>query len=186
MNLPTFAEVFFASQGFDCISGGRKKVFLVPSHDFVMKLPIDQHGSEHNFGEWNFWKQTKSLPFHIFLQPTLFSVHQHEIDGHDCWINFQKIGFRQCLMSEADFTYQMLRLTDFEAINDMHHFYKKENFFFDRDGGLRIVDYGSPMTQELIRRHGEKIYHSFEEQRVFSEDEKNEIDLALADALSHS
>jgi len=182
MNLPNFAESFFVSQGFDCVKGQSKIVFLLPSSDCVIKFPVGKHGSEHNFGEWNFYQKTKGLPFNHFLQPTLFSFKDDSEEGNDFRINIQKIGYRACSMDPGDFTRQMLALTELEADNDQHHFYKQENFFFDRTGKLRIVDYGSIITQEIIRKYGEKIYHQFDEHRTFSDSEKKEIDDRLVNS----
>ena len=182
MNFPNFAESFFVSQGFEKVSGESKTVFLIPSCDCVIKLPIGKSGSEHNFGEWNFFQKTHGLPFHPFIQPTLFSLKHFDEEKNESWINIQKIGHRACSMSPGDFTRQMLILTDLEADDDQHHFYKQDNFFFDRTGKLRMVDYGSIMTQEIIRKYGERIYHQFDERKQFSEDEKKEIDDRLVNS----
>ncbi len=183
MNLPNFAESFFVSQGFECVKGENKKVFLVPSNNFVVKLPIDKAGSEHNFGEWNFFSKTRGLNFNLFLQPTFFSFRHFDDNGDYSWINIQQIGFRPCLIDNDDFTCQMLRLTNFEANNDQHHFYRKENFFFDKNGRLKIVDYGSLMTQEIVRKYGQKIYESFDEKLVFSKTEREEVVTFLSESM---
>ena len=179
MNLTSFAELFFVGQGFECLNGKNKKVFLVPSSDCVIKLVVGKNGSEHNFGEWNFFQKTKGLPHHPFLQPTMFSFKHFDEDGNDSWISIQKIGYRACNIDPLDFTYQMLELTDLEADNDQHHFYNQENFFFDKAGRLRMVDYGSLMTQEILRKFGERIYHQFDEKKKFSEEEGCRIDHRL-------
>lgn len=179
MNFKSLAEDFLLSTDLEYSNGENRKVFLVPAQNCVIKLPNGERGSEHNFGEWNFFLKTKGLPFHYFLQPNMFIHKNLDEHGNETWVNIQKIGYRACKICSRDFTCQMLELTEFDAQEDQHHFYNQDNFFFDKTGKLRIADYGNISTQEIIRKHGEKIYHQFQENKKYSDEDDEKIALQI-------
>lgn len=56
------------------------------------------------------------------------------------------------------FWHRIYNATHGEAIRDGHHFTETDNFCVDN--GIRIIDYGSPRTQEIILKNGDKIIES--------------------------
>ncbi|OHA19471.1 MAG: hypothetical protein A2836_02295 [Candidatus Taylorbacteria bacterium RIFCSPHIGHO2_01_FULL_45_63] len=95
-----------------------------------------------NWREYRFYKNTK----HQFLQPTFFSLLG--------LINFQKRGeLIQC--DYVKFWRCIHNATDRGAMSDSHHFSETRNFCLN--SGVKILDYGSPRTQLIIKKFGVKI-----------------------------
>lgn len=87
-----------------------------------------------------------------FLQPTYFSFFG--------FINIQKMG-KLCVIKTGDLWQQLDEITNKEARRDHHHFRNPSNFCLDKKGKLRILDYGSGQTREVITKYGQKIQESF-------------------------
>lgn len=96
-----------------------------------------------NWKEFRFYRKTRSS----FLQVTyfsLFGIVNFQKRGHE--LKYDKIILILCLDNA----------TNGEAVKDGHHFSETDNFCID-DGRIKILDYGSPRTQEIILKHGNKI-----------------------------
>jgi hypothetical protein len=110
-------------------------------------------GMYENRSEYVFYSQYKSN----FLLPTYFSFFG--------LFNIQKIGKKFEFKNEKEkylsFWRQMLNVTSREATKDGHHFSNPKNFC-EENGKLKIMDYGSPYTQEVLEKYGEKIYKEFD------------------------
>lgn len=94
-----------------------------------------------------FWQYRKP-----FLQPTLFSFFG--------FINIQLYG--EILSEEeferADIWSQFLDLTNKEHLNDNHHFENGANFCVV-NSHLRMIDYGSPKTRNILIKWMDTIYN---------------------------
>ncbi|MDO8512509.1 MAG: hypothetical protein Q7S57_04505 [bacterium] len=116
------------------------------------------HGIACNWREYRFYSRTK----HPFLQPTYFSFFGT--------VNIQKYGRPVRIPFEDEynrdkwwtrmFWMPVLGITNGEVIRDGHHFLNPENFCQDIFGRPKIVDYGLPRTQEIIKKWGEQIHIS--------------------------
>jgi len=95
-----------------------------------------------NWREYRFYRKSK----HLFLQPTIFSLFG--------LINIQKRGdVVQC--DKVKFWCCVSKATNGEACDDGHHFSEIHNFCLN--GGIKVLDYGSPKTQALVKKYGSKI-----------------------------
>jgi len=94
-----------------------------------------------------FWKSRSD-----FLQPTYFSLFG--------FINIQKYG--EILDKEksngAEVWQQFFEITHQDHMEDSHHFDNCRNFCIDESGRLRIVDYGSPATRQIISKWGDILH----------------------------
>ena len=104
-------------------------------------------GTLTNWREFLFFYKTKNP----FLQPTYFSLFG--------LINIQKLG-QLCTMEQRTFQSQLRDVTNDGVGWDDHHFINPDNFCFS-NGKLRILDYGSKITQETVILYGAKIQSSF-------------------------
>jgi hypothetical protein len=95
-----------------------------------------------NWKEYRFYRKTK----HQFLQTTYFSFLGI--------VNLQKRG-QKLNCDYRPFWRNIYDATGGEAMNDGHHFSETDNFCVDH--GVKILDYGSPITQRIILKHGNKI-----------------------------
>jgi hypothetical protein len=185
MNLHNSIDNFIQDGKLEIKKGYNRNVFLFPNNQFVLKIPLNNSGSDHNFAEWIFWQnsQSEQKDFLEFLQPTLFLFKYTKNKEMIFWANIQQMGFRPCTINPEDFTYQMQAITNFEVIYDQHHFYNPENFFWDENGKLKMIDYGGAVTQQIIMKYGKKIHEEFDGGRVFSEEEKEKMVKELMEKL---
>ncbi len=94
-----------------------------------------------NWREFVFYLTTR----HPFLQPTYFSLLG--------LINVQKYG--QAAQGHLKLG---LSLSITGALShDGHHFFCAENFVISKTGAARLLDYGDPKTQHLIRTYGQEL-----------------------------
>ena len=101
-----------------------------------------------NWREFLFFLKTR----HPFLQPTYFSFFG--------LFNVQKAD-KPCPVNRNEFRAQLRKITNNRAGWDSHHFTNPDNFCL-HSSRLRMCDYGSKGTQEIITEHGQKIYESFD------------------------
>jgi hypothetical protein len=101
-----------------------------------------------NIGEFCFYQKT----YHPLLQPTYISFFG--------FCNIQKIG-EQCTLGEIDLWCQLAEIIGDDIDNDSHHFMNPNNFCL-HNGSLRMLDYGSKWSREIIARHGTKICDLFD------------------------
>lgn len=95
-----------------------------------------------NWNEYRFYRKSR----HSFLQVTHFSFFGI--------FNIQRRG--QPLQCDYKlFWRHVCDATDCHAIEDGHHFTETDNFCVD--GGVRILDYGSPRTQGIILKYGDRL-----------------------------
>jgi hypothetical protein len=103
-----------------------------------------------NWCEFWFYQQTRN----VFLQPTYFSLFG--------LMNVQPIG-KPCLMKVEDVWCQLCELSkslEKDLWKDNHHFANPENFGFYKDK-IRMFDYGSKASREVIALHGTYIVEHF-------------------------
>ncbi len=113
-------------------------------------------GVHDNWHEYKYYSATK----HVFLQPTYFSLFG--------FLNVQKYGEYQKM--PFDFLLKhFMDITNGEAFNDNHHFASSRNFCFE-NGKIKITDYGSSRTQEVITKWGEKIVADFDINKVLKKE----------------
>ncbi len=101
-----------------------------------------------NWSEFRFYRHTR----HPFCEPTYFSLFG--------LFNVQRYG-KICKLDSANLWSQLYRLTKGDVFKDSHCFVNPRNFSFN-DGKLRIVDYGSAESREVIISHGAKILEYFD------------------------
>ncbi len=163
--------------------GRNRKVFVFPHLGIVIKLPrihlrlgIRNLVGMHKWG--HFWyglkrpveleesfrelifggivKNWREYWFFIkshnsFLVPTYFSLFG--------FLNIQGLG-QPCLIDSDTLRLQFACLTNGEVARDGHHFINPKNFCFLKKK-LRIQDYGSLRTQQIIKKFGLKITNDF-------------------------
>jgi hypothetical protein len=101
-----------------------------------------------NWSEFIFYVKTRNS----FLQPTYFSFFG--------LLNIQRLG-KSLQLTIEEFEPQMVEFINYENYQaDSHHFTKRNNFC-GHQGKLRILDYGSKVTQKIVRKFGEKIHQNF-------------------------
>lgn len=100
-----------------------------------------------NWRELRFYSQTRNP----LLQPTYFSLFG--------LFNIQKAG-EPCQLESINLWCQLREITDNAVDADKHHFSNPRNFCFN-NGTLRMLDYGSRQSQEVILKFGAKIVQSF-------------------------
>lgn len=100
-----------------------------------------------NWREFLFYLQTR----HPFLCPTYFSIGI---------INVQAYGGNPCQITRAELKTRLNDITNEEIYDDPHHFTNPEHFCF-RHGKIQMIDYGSPPTQSVIKKWGDKIIKEF-------------------------
>ena len=105
-------------------------------------------GFFENWKEFLFWRETPS----DFLQPTYFSLFG--------LVNIQKFG-KVCSESEYDFWIQLQQITNSGCSQDGHIFASPENFV-SVGNKIRLVDYGSTNTREVIKLYGQKLWQEFD------------------------
>ncbi|OGG93353.1 hypothetical protein A2609_01525 [Candidatus Kaiserbacteria bacterium RIFOXYD1_FULL_47_14] len=104
-------------------------------------------GLSANWNEFRFYRKTKNP----FLQPTYFSLFG--------LLNIQRFD-EPCQLEETGFWWQLLELTNGKVSDDGHHFEEPRNFCF-HNGKLRILDYGSRRTHDVVLQYGTKIVELF-------------------------
>jgi hypothetical protein len=102
-------------------------------------------GIRDNWMERSFYK---SSPCREFLQPTVFSL-----------LGLVNIQIWGRILSQEEFDSARLLprfydLTEGKVHEDVHHFTEGHNFCAV-DGKLKMVDYGSPKTREVVSKWGE-------------------------------
>lgn len=65
-------------------------------------------------------------------------------------------------LDRLDFLCQIDRLIGDAVNKDSHHFFNLANFGLTDTGKLKILDYGSPQTQEIIVESGDEIVRNFD------------------------
>lgn len=129
--------------------------------------PIEAHGGfkaillrglTANWGEFLFWWQTRNP----FVQPTYFSLFG--------FVNIQRAD-EPCLMKANDVWCQLLELTNNEVGADSHHFANPRNFCLS-EGKLRMLDYGSRKSREVIARHSTTIMRLFDPEYCWEDERK--------------
>ena len=75
-------------------------------------------------------------------------------------VNIQRSG-QEVEMNSDEFMHQINHITDGEATTIDVHTFKGPYNFCSENGRLKIVDYGSRETQQVIEKWGEKIYEEF-------------------------
>lgn len=75
-------------------------------------------------------------------------------------VNVQKLGV-ELEMDYVDLWYQLLDITNKEVWKDSHHFSATENFCVE-DGHLKMFDYGSKGSREVVKKYGNLIYDKFD------------------------
>lgn len=104
-------------------------------------------GVVDNWREWRFFRRTR----HAFCQPTYFSFFG--------LVNIQRFTY-SLHAQKIDPWLQLHALTNGAVFKDPHHFGNPNNFCL-HDGMLMILDYGEPITQEIVLEFGDKILHNF-------------------------
>lgn len=115
-------------------------------------------GLDANWGEFLFYWQTRNP----FVQPTYFSFFG--------LFNVQRAG-EPCLLKREDLWYQLYQLTRDRDFDNSHHFDNLRNFCFS-NGKLRMLDYGSRKSREVIARHGAMIVELFNPAYCWEEEKK--------------
>jgi len=153
---------FFALFNIKIYSGEDRIVFLFPFLGIVIKFPKSEKGSRTNFQEWRFWKRKRN----IFCQPTYFAFKFKTLNSKKTfWICVQKLSHQLCDMDPEEFFIKLSILTRRMSESDGHHFNKPNNFCYDRNGRLKMLDYGSRQTQKVISKCGERVYCDFDRNR---------------------
>jgi hypothetical protein len=106
---------------------------------------------------WFYWKTRNP-----FLQPTYFSLFGI--------LNIQRAG-EPCTFSGVDLLSQFNNLTNRETSGDPHHFGNPDNFCFC-GGKLKILDYGSNRSREIIAKHGKRIANLFDPDYSWEEEKE--------------
>ena len=104
-------------------------------------------GIVDNWNECYFYWKTKNP----FLQPTYFSLFGI--------LNVQLYG-NSCNLKTVDLWCQLYELTEGKVFDDSHHFANENNFCFHKEK-LRMLDYGSKRTHNVIKQYGKKIVELF-------------------------
>jgi hypothetical protein len=115
-------------------------------------------GISANWNEFWFWWKTRNS----FLQPTYFSLFG--------LLNIQQYD-QPCQLLEDDLWCQLYELTNSKVFDDSHHFTNPRNFCFSR-GKLRMLDYGSRLSQRVVEKYGEKIFELFNPDYCWEEEKK--------------
>jgi hypothetical protein len=115
-------------------------------------------GFAANWYEFLFYWQTRNP----FIQPTYFSLFG--------LFSIQRVD-EPCLMKFQDLFYQLCDITDDLASDDSHHFINVRNFCF-HNGKLRMADYGSRKSREVITKYGKKITESFNPAYCWEEEKR--------------
>lgn len=113
-------------------------------------------GLRDNWHEYKYYTATKQ----VFLQPTYFSLFG--------FLNVQKYGEYQKMPFDI-LLHHFMDLTNGEAFKDAHHFASSRNFCFEK-GKIKITDYGSSRTQEIITKWGEKIVADFDIEKILKKE----------------
>lgn len=101
-----------------------------------------------NWQEFKFYSQTRNP----LLHPTYFSLFG--------LLNIQAIG-QPCGLKDVDLWCQLYELTEGKVFEDSHCFANPRNFCLS-SGKLKITDYGSEGSQNVILAYGQKIYDLFD------------------------
>lgn len=114
-------------------------------------IPFDD-GVKMNLAEAEFFEANR----HPFCMPVIWCKEGGELLA-------QELG-QPLDVNDEDFVWQMYNLTHGEMKEeggDNHVFRNPENFVFDKNGRLRIVDFSEANVQRLIIKFGEEIMNSF-------------------------
>jgi hypothetical protein len=113
-----------------------------------------------NWQEYLFYRETR----HVFIQPTYFSFFG--------LVNIQKYGYPEKIRYDALLRHFCEIVDSQILVNDGHHFADWRNFSFE-SGKIKILDYGSLKTRAIIAEHGEKIYTTFNIERLRNLESEN-------------
>lgn len=105
-------------------------------------------GIHANWLEFVFYVKTRNP----FLQPTYFSFFG--------LLNIQKAG-KECTLELVDVWCNLQEITNMGCFPDGHAFANPANFSLE-DGKLRMFDYGSVGTCEVISKYGDKMFQEFD------------------------
>ena len=112
------------------------------------------------FANWcEFWLYLKTQ--NTFLQPTYFSLFG--------LLNIQRHG-ELCRLKEINLWCQLSELTNGKVFDDPHHFSNPRNFCLC-GRKLRIFDYGSCRSHDVIIQYGAKIVDFFNPMYCWEEEE---------------
>jgi len=104
-------------------------------------------GILYNWREYLFFIKYR----HPFTTPTYFSFFG--------FLNLQRLG-QPCIIDSLVLWQKLIKLSNGTVAQDGHHFTNPENFCFINKK-LRIIDYGSLRTQQVITKIGLKIMNDF-------------------------
>jgi len=140
-------------------SGSERIVLLIPFLGVVIKFPKSRKGSRINLAEWIFWRKYRNP----FCQETLFSFRLPSLK-EKCfyWINVQRLAYQPCDMDPDEFLIKTSILTRRMAEYDLHHFKVPANFCYDKNGRLKMLDYGHVQTRQVIKAYGYRLYTGFD------------------------
>ena len=102
-------------------------------------------GIGDNWREFRFYIDHR----HPFCQPTYFSLFG--------LFNLQRVT-HPCRLSTQDLWSEIHDVTAGEAFKDAHHFSNPQNFSHDKSEHLKLIDYGHPMTIEIVQKYGQELY----------------------------
>lgn len=100
-----------------------------------------------NWSEFTFYQKTRNP----FVQVTYFSLVG--------MFNIVRVD-DPCQLDKKILRKQLYEITEGAISRDGHHFNNPDNFCF-RDGKLKMLDYGSPATQQIATKYGESIREKF-------------------------
>jgi hypothetical protein len=139
-----FANLFYKGLDWKRIQG--ELSFPIGSLGSVRRLLLK--GVVDNWREWRFWVNHK----HPVCQPTYFSFFGI--------FNVQALS-EPCTMKNANLWAHLFVLTGGAVFKDGHHFADNRNFGFCA-GQIRMLDYASTGSQEVITQYGDTIVKRFD------------------------
>jgi hypothetical protein len=131
------------------------KKMLGWSDNISLSIRYQFRGVYCNLREYRFYKDSRNP----FLWPTLFSLFG--------LVNIQPYARNDLSNDQHSRLWRFIsEVTNEKATKDKHTFNEKENFVIDGNGYLRMLDYGSTESQEIIREFGHRLYT--ESRQLFS------------------
>ena len=131
-----------------------KKMCWEIARSFVARAWVEFFsGFVANWRERSYYKHV-DLANKTFLQPTYFSVF-------GIW-NIQKFGIPECAAKGNELWKRCYAIAGQALVLDDHHWAQAQNFHIAKDG-LKILDYGSLETQNIIDTYGADLYSRFKE-----------------------
>jgi hypothetical protein len=100
-------------------------------------------GFVENWNEFIYYYKSKL----VILQPTYFSLFGI--------FNIQEVGEK--LETNVDLWNQLYDVTDGMVVKDGHAFRNTDNFC-KKDGYIKMIDYGSERTIQVLKKYGDEIF----------------------------